>query len=178
MMASLDLAWEEYGPALKNFIRRRVSDEALVEDILQDVFVKAQSRLDSLRDKAKLKPWIYQNCRHTIIDHYRRKKIVTEQPDTLFVETQIEEERFRDDLNSCVRKLTENLPAKFGQALFLTAYDGLTQKEMSEHLGISVSGAKSRVQRARERLKSELLDCCNLEFDTFGKIIDYTPKER
>lgn len=177
-MISLDNLWQEYCPALKYFICRRVSDEALVEDIFQDVVVKVQSRLEGLRDPARLKSWIYQICRYTIIDYYRRHKIKIESPDNLTTETKIEEEQFQRALDSCIQEMVEKLPDNYRQAVMLTAYEGLTQKEMGEHLGISVSGAKSRVQRARERLKTELLDCCQIELDTFGKIIDYIPKDR
>lgn len=175
-MTNLKSVWQEYSQALKYLIRRHVSDETLVEDILQDVLVKVQSRVHSLRDSDRLKSWIYQICRNTIIDYYRRQKNVSESPDNLIVETQAEEEQFRQGLDSCMQEMIEKLPAKYRQAVILTAYEGLTQKEMSNRLGLSHSGAKSRVQRARERLKNELLDCCHLEFDTFGKIIDYTPK--
>lgn len=177
-MTILDDALLEYGPALKYFIRRRVSDETAAEDILQDVLLKVQSRLGSLRDPASLKSWIYQICRYTIIDHYRRKKFPVEPPDNLIVETSIEEEQFRHDLDTCVQEMVEKLPSKYRQAMIMNAYEGLTQKEMSQQLGISISGAKSRVQRARERLKTDLLNCCHIEFDSFGKIIHYTPREK
>lgn len=177
-MTSLNNLWQEYGPALKYFICRRVSDEGLVEDIFQDVMVKVQSRLDDLRDPTRLKSWIYQICRYTIIDHYRRRKITAESPDNLVTATEMEEAQFRRALDFCIQEMVEKLPFKYRQAVMLTTYEGLTQKEMGEHLGLSVSGAKSRVQRAREKLKTELLDCCQIELDRFGKIIDYTPKIR
>jgi RNA polymerase sigma-70 factor, ECF subfamily len=43
-------------------------------------------------------------------------------------------------------------------------------------LGISLSGAKSRVQRARKKLKELLLECCHFEFDRYGTVFDYHPK--
>ena len=88
----------------------------------------------------------------------------------------MEENRFRQDLDACIQEMIANLPSTCRQALMLTTYEGLTQKELSAHLNISVSGAKSRVQRARKRLKAQLLSCCQLELDSFGKIIDYTPR--
>jgi RNA polymerase sigma factor (sigma-70 family) len=85
-MTSLNNLWQEYGPALKYFICRRVSDEGLVEEIFQDVVVKVQSRLDDLRDPTRLRSWIYQICRYTIIDHYRHQKITAESPDNLVLD--------------------------------------------------------------------------------------------
>jgi RNA polymerase sigma-70 factor (ECF subfamily) len=74
--------------------------------------------------------------------------------------------------------MVERLPGKYRQAVILTTYQGLTQKEMGKKLGLSLSGAKSRAQRAREKLKDMLMECCDFELDRFGKIIDYEPKDR
>jgi RNA polymerase sigma-70 factor, ECF subfamily len=68
------------------------------------------------------------------------------------------------------------LPDQDRQALILTEYQGLTQKEFGERQGLSFSGAKSRVQRAREKLKQELLACCHFELDRRGHILDYQPR--
>jgi RNA polymerase sigma-70 factor (ECF subfamily) len=65
------------------------------------------------------------------------------------------------------------LPRKYRQALELTEMQGFSQTELAARLNISVSGAKSRVQRAREKLKEALLDCCHFEFDRYGRVIDY-----
>jgi RNA polymerase sigma-70 factor (ECF subfamily) len=67
------------------------------------------------------------------------------------------------------------LPGPYREALLLTEYAGLTQQELAVRAGISLSGAKSRVQRGRERLKQLLLDCCHVELDRRGGIIDYRP---
>jgi RNA polymerase sigma-70 factor, ECF subfamily len=69
--------------------------------------------------------------------------------------------------------MVNELPEPYRQALLLTEYQGLNQKQMAERLGISVSGAKSRVQRAREKLRDMLLNCCHFEFDRRGRIVDY-----
>jgi RNA polymerase sigma-70 factor, ECF subfamily len=49
----------------------------------------------------------------------------------------------------------------------------LSQQHLAEREGISLSGAKSRVQRAREKLRQLLLECCHFELDRLGRIIDY-----
>jgi RNA polymerase sigma-70 factor (ECF subfamily) len=80
------------------------------------------------------------------------------------------------ELLPCVQAMVLALPEQDRQALILTEYQGLTQKELGEHLGLSFSGAKSRVQRAREKLKQELLACCHFELDRCGHILDYQPR--
>jgi RNA polymerase sigma-70 factor (ECF subfamily) len=80
------------------------------------------------------------------------------------------------ELSPCVRTMVTSLPTQDRQALILTEYQGLTQKDLAERLGLSFSGAKSRVQRARAKLKQQLLECCHFELDRRGHVIDYQPR--
>jgi RNA polymerase sigma-70 factor (ECF subfamily) len=74
--------------------------------------------------------------------------------------------------------MIRTLPEPYRDALVLTEFEGLTQKEMAARLGISLSGAKSRVQRGREQLKRMLLARCEFEFDRLGRIIDCKPRRK
>lgn len=65
------------------------------------------------------------------------------------------------------------LPEKYRKAVRLADLEGMTQAQLADHLGLSLSGAKSRVQRGREQLKALLTECCKFEFDCRGQIIDY-----
>ena len=71
----------------------------------------------------------------------------------------------RGELSRCLAPLIERLPGSYRQALVLTEVEGLTQADAASRLGLSVSGMKTRVQRARGRLKDLLLDCCHVELD-------------
>ena len=74
-----------------------------------------------------------------------------------------------------VNLLIDDLPSAYREALTLTEIDGLTQAEMGRRLGLSLSGAKSRVQRGRAIVRDQLLDCCHVELDRRRHIIDYEP---
>jgi RNA polymerase sigma-70 factor (ECF subfamily) len=80
------------------------------------------------------------------------------------------------ELFPSVRAMVNSLPELDQPALILTSYQGLTQKELSARLDLSFSGAKSRVQRAREKLKQLLLDCCHFAFDRLGRVMDDQPR--
>jgi RNA polymerase sigma-70 factor (ECF subfamily) len=118
-----------------------------------------------------LQAWIYQITRNTIIDYYRRQKITVELPETL--EETADEAETSDLAVCCLKPMINSLPEKYRQALLLTEFEGLSQKAMAESLGISFSGAKSRVQRARQQIKEKLLGCCHFEFDRLGHVVDY-----
>jgi RNA polymerase sigma-70 factor (ECF subfamily) len=70
----------------------------------------------------------------------------------------------------------DELEPPYREALLLTEWQGVSQHEMAARLGLSPSGAKSRVQRARRRLKALLLDCCALELDRRGTVLDVVPR--
>jgi len=174
-MTTTEWVWEAFHTPLQQFIRRRVSDEATAEDVLQDVFLKIHQHVETLRDVKKLESWIYQITRNAIIDSYRSSRPTTplEAAEVLDLPEELPDNDVVSELLPCVRAMVRSLPELDRQALVLTEYQGLTQKELSERLGLSFSGAKSRVQRAREKLKQQLLECCHFELDRRGHIIDY-----
>src|SRR5215469_331577 len=170
--------WEEFHTPLQQFIRRRISDEETAEDVLQDVFLKIHQHMDALKDVRKLESWIYQITRNVIIDAYRsrRQEATLESAEALDLPEELPDDDIVSELLPSVRAMVRNLPELDRQALVLTEYQGLTQKELAERLGLSLSGAKSRVQRAREKLKQQLLECCHFELDRRGHIIDFQPR--
>jgi RNA polymerase sigma-70 factor (ECF subfamily) len=176
IQADTEVIWQELSQALRAFIKRRVSNEGDVEDILQDVFYKIHRNINGLKDENRLRGWVYQISRNAIIDYYRRQNILVEiselLPDELLPEPSVGQE-----IAACLRPLVNHLPDKYKQAIMLTEFNGLTQKEMGERLGLSLSGAKSRVQRGRQELKAMLLACCDFEFDQMGHILAYQPRQ-
>ena len=126
----------------------------------------------------KISGWLFLIARNTVIDHFRttgkKAKLTEELPHDL--EVQLEEDmpalENPEALRDAFRRLLFALPEPHREALVLTEYEGLTQKQLADRLGISLSGAKSRVQRAREKLKDALLECCALEFDRRGNVIE------
>jgi len=170
---NLDVLWNQYCSRLLAFIRRRVSDDSEAEDILQEVFIRIHRNLCCSTEWNKPESWIYQITRNLIIDHYRRRRESIEIPENLPSEEDIPEDDIESGLALSLKETIDVLPEPYRQALILTEYQGLSQKELAELLGISHSGAKSRVQRAREKLRDLLLTCCHFELDRRGRVIDY-----
>ncbi len=177
MSLTTEHVWEAFYTPLHGFIRKRVSDEAATDDLLQDIFLKIHLHIDELQDVKKLEGWIYQITRNAIIDFYRSVRYTTslDAPEALDIPADLPDDDIVSELFPCVQAMVKNLPEQDRQALVLTEYHGLTQKEYGERLGLSLSGAKSRVQRAREKLKQQLLACCHFELDQRGHIINYHP---
>jgi RNA polymerase sigma-70 factor, ECF subfamily len=181
-MATRTDVWEGMLAALRRYMRRRVRDEHLVDDLAQDVLLKAQKGLATAPTDDKLAAWMFQIARNTVIDFYRSRRSDAAahrapEPveDVLSPEAETEA---ASALTGCLRPMIQRLPEPYREALELTEYEGLTQQALAERLGISISGAKSRVQRGREKLKGMLLDCCRIEHRTGRGVVDVERTER
>jgi RNA polymerase sigma-70 factor, ECF subfamily len=150
MNTTTERVWETFHAPLEQFIRHRVSDDATAEDLLQDVFLKIHQHVETLRDVKKLESWIYKLTRNAIIDYYRSIKPTTSLvvPEALLLPEELPDEDVVSELFPSVRAMVMSLPAQDRQALILTEYQGLTQKELADRLGLSLSGAKSRVRNS------------------------------
>jgi RNA polymerase sigma-70 factor (ECF subfamily) len=172
MAERIEQLWLEYHTGLLNFIKSRVINESVAEDILQEVFIRTQTRIDTLRDENKIASWLYQITRNAIVDHFRAHKSMEVLPETLKTPVEDPTEKARREIEGCLEPMIENLPPKYRQAIILSELEGLPQKEVASIQGLSLSGAKSRIQRGRAMLKDMLLDCCHFEYDNRGKVVD------
>jgi len=168
--------WEAYHSNLYSFIRHRVTNKEITEDILQDIFVNVHKKINTLKDNTKLESWLYQIARNSIVDYYRAKKPDQELPDWI-AQPEIEyEEQIRKDLSGCLASMVSQLPTKYRQAVYMSEIEGKPQKLVAEKEGISLSGAKSRVQRGRDLLKTIFSDCCEIEINAKNQLVDYEKK--
>jgi RNA polymerase sigma-70 factor (ECF subfamily) len=173
--------WAETRARLRRFVLARVGDPELADDITQDVILRsiAAGALDQVEN---VPAWLYRSARNAVIDHYRTRR---SHHDDSFLE-RWPEPATQDDLpNDATRELARCLQPMMGamspaarDALTRVDLEGQTHQQAADQLGISVSGMKSRVQRARRQLKEQLTSCCRVHTDTTGAIADYSPQAR
>ena len=166
-------AWQAHRAELVRFVEARVRDRATAEDIVQDVLLRAYGRADTLREPGSLQAWLYRITRNAIVDHYRARRPAEELPDDLPAGEDEPGPDARAALARCLRPMIGQLPEHYRDAVQLAELQGLSQQETAERLGLSLSGAKSRVQRARSRLHEMLRACCRIELDSRGNPMDY-----
>jgi RNA polymerase sigma-70 factor (ECF subfamily) len=170
---TLDGIYDAFHADLRRFVLARVSDPVAADDVLQNVYLRIHTHIGSVRDCSRLQAWVYQIARNAIVDYYRARRTAAELPESMALPDVSCESDAECELMASLATMVGELPDKYRQALTLTLYDGLTQRELAERLGISLSGAKSRVQRARDKLKDSLLTCCHFAFDRYGAVLDY-----
>ncbi|WP_342662886.1 RNA polymerase sigma factor SigZ [Ferrimonas futtsuensis] len=153
----------------------RLPDPDAVDDTLQEIFLKAHSKQHQLREQQSLGAWLYRIAHNAIMDHYRRHPdwapLDQEPPAPEADQAEIAHQ----ELAQCLRPLINELPEKYGLPLTLADLEGKSQQQVAEQLGLSLSGAKSRVQRGREKLRQKILACCALETGPDG-VQAYAPK--
>jgi RNA polymerase sigma-70 factor, ECF subfamily len=169
---TLESLWNEMHIHLRRFIGSRIADIDDADDILQEVFLRVHSNLDTIRDLNKVESWIYQIARNSIIDYYRGRHVLVELPE-IPIKEEFSETGATESMAPFIQEVVQALPEPYRQALILTEYQGLSQVELADRLGISVSGAKSRVQRARQKARNIMLACCHYDFDVRGSICCY-----
>ncbi|MEP2240473.1 MAG: sigma-70 family RNA polymerase sigma factor [Maribacter sp.] len=169
--------WLDLNDELYHFILGKVKDEQQAKDLHQDVFLKIQTKIHQLQHKSKLTSWVYQITRNKIIDHFRKQQ----NPTVDVVDFDMPEEEAHDfdysKLTNCINQKIGELSAQHKEAIVLTTFQEYSQKELAKHLNISYSGTKSRVQKAREILKVQLLSCPNVASDPSGKLLDFENNE-
>jgi len=183
--------WQEVHRRLRTFIARRVANEAEVEDILQEVFLRLHRRLDSLKDPRRLVSWVFQITRHAIADFYRAPEPKREVPAGLAADMEAahpataqpltglsaDSGQLHEELAACMRPMIEQLSTQYREAVTLVELEGLTQQAAAKRLGLSVSGMKSRVQRGRQQLKRLLDECCVIHLDRRRRVAEYAVRD-
>ena len=169
--------WVKYHERLSRFIAGKVP-ENVVEDILQEVFIKIHKQLSSLKKTPKVESWIYQITRNTVIDYYRSKKNLVDMPDWVKHIQFDEHESTRQELALCLEPMIQQLPETYRNTIYLSEIAGKTHKEIAALEGISLSGSKSRVQRGRQLLKDMLNECCQIEMNQKNELVSFEKKDK
>jgi RNA polymerase sigma-70 factor (ECF subfamily) len=164
--------WREHRARLRAYVARRVRDADAVDDIVQDIFLKAQTGLRALRAEGRVAAWLYRVAANAIADHFRAQRPMQELPADLAA-PEVERD-CTAELARCIAPFVADLPETYRTALRLSEIDGLPQREVAVRLGLSLSGAKSRVQRGRRLLRERFRECCEIE--AAGGGLDCAPR--
>ncbi|MBC7976322.1 MAG: sigma-70 family RNA polymerase sigma factor, partial [Myxococcales bacterium] len=151
-----------------------------VDDVLQDVFVRAQRGFAGLRDEERFTSWLFQIARSSLAEHQRARarhpQTPEPEPPEVVTEPADDDREAARSLACCVSIFVARLASPYREAVTLVELQGLTVREAAEMIGTSVPAMKSRVQRGRAQLRQLFEDCCDIALDARGKVIDYAPR--
>ena len=167
-MNMTETIYEEHRLELINFINQKIGNFSDAEDLLHDTFKKMIVNAETL-DESRVRSWLFHVARNAIVDYYRKKKSFVELSDLLEDESYTEPER--DGLKRCIQGMMLELPEADRLALIESDLERIPQKEIAARLNISHTAVKSRIQRSRKRLHEMVNDCCVIERDSLGRVM-------
>lgn len=175
----LSAIYTEFHKVLLGFIKSKVNNNEDAEDIVQNVFIKVAGSVVDLNRKEKLQSWIYTIARNSIIDYYRthsnKKNLVIEDD----IAESFTDEEYIDTtkgLDCCLIDMVNQLPVEYRDIIIDVEMNGLKQKDLAGKYNLAYPSIRSRVQRGREKLKQLLLECCSIQWDSRGNILDVQSK--
>ena len=169
----------QFHKVLYNYIAVRVNNSDDAADILQEVFIKISAKLNSLADGGKLKSWIFAIARNAIIDYYRKNANSKRTDITDKIINEVKSENDEDatkGLDRCLKGFIQQLPEEYRNIIIDSEIKGIKQKDLAAKYNLAYPSVRSRVQRGRIRLKEMLLNCCKIEADSRGNILEATSK--
>jgi RNA polymerase sigma-70 factor, ECF subfamily len=158
------------GPIRSRLARTLPADK--VDDALQEVFVRVQTRIDDVRDPSRLPAWVWSIARNVATDTHRQR--THEAFEDVHSDQPIAHDDPTETVASWLPTFVDALPEPYAQAVRLVDLEGLSQQDLATRLQISPSGARSRVQRGRALLKARLLECCHVALEG-GDVVDVRP---
>ena len=167
MMDTQDI-WKLHADDIKYFIFSKVKDEVVAEDLVQETFIKVHTKLNTLKDKDKLKSWLFSIARYTVMDYFRSKKIVYETTDEDFI---FEEQKLEHTEADCLHGIIKSLPQKYRDPLFLSDVKGLKQQQIADQLHLPLPTIKSQIQRGRKLIAQGFVDCCDFVINDEGFLV-------
>ena len=178
--------WRDLIDAVDRFVSKRVPS-ADVEDVVQDIFLRANRGLNRLREQQRADAWILAIARKAIADFYRKRgrdlfAISGEAPLDAVDESTMPSENLalyrgehdvHEEVLSWLRPMADELAEPYHTALIKADFENVPQRQLARDLGLSESGLKSRVQRARKLLAQVLQRCCEVEFGNQGRAVAF-----
>jgi RNA polymerase sigma-70 factor (ECF subfamily) len=172
---------------LRAFVARRVPDRVAVDDLTQEILLRAYAHIGRLRERDRLEAWAYQVARNVIADYWRERASARELPfedelgERLAAAPELHDDdgdadQLRGAIAACLAPMVERLAEPYQEAIRLTDLGGHTQQRAAAKLGLSVPGMKARVQRGRAQLGELLRSCCRIELDPRGTITELERK--
>ncbi|MBT1703169.1 sigma-70 family RNA polymerase sigma factor [Chryseosolibacter indicus] len=164
--------------AIHDYTWKLTGSKEKTDEITQEVFIKVHQSLHTLNDDKKILSWLKKIIYNTLIDHYRAENRfqIAELSDLMQPDDSADEEGF-SDVVQCIEALIELMPPEERSLLMAIEVQGVSQTEYAQQHNLPISTVKSRIQRAREKLRTKITSNCFLLTDRYGNIMDYRKPE-
>lgn len=161
-------AWRAHAGELRGYLAHRLAEREAAEDLVQEVFLRAMRQRQGFCQLDNPRAWLFQVARNALADRLRLGRPEIALPDDLA--DAVEECAPVDALADCLDTVLAALPAEDAEILRRCDIDGMKQRDFAADRGLSLTAAKSRLLRARLRLREQLVTLCGVRFDAAGRV--------
>ncbi|WP_448508166.1 sigma-70 family RNA polymerase sigma factor [Immundisolibacter sp.] len=167
-------AWRAHGTELAGFLARQIADRHLAQDLLQEVFLRAVRQGQGFCAIRQPRAWLFQVARNALIDHARTTRRWVPLPEDLTAPAPVAREPV-DELDVCIGQALERLTPADRAILVACDLQGQTVRVYAQAAGLGLPAAKSRLLRARQRLREALMAECEVQLDEAGRVCCHRP---
>jgi RNA polymerase sigma-70 factor (ECF subfamily) len=171
--ACVAAAWRAHEGELRRYLRHRPPEVATADDMLQDVFLKAMRQGQGFCTLDDPRAWLFQVARNALADRARAARPVEPLPEELDpaqLAAPEAEPTPIDALAECVTRVLGELAVEDASVLRACDLEGRTQRDFAQAQSLSLPAVKSRLLRARRRLRERLIRSCQVPFDIDGSV--------
>lgn len=176
--ACVAAAWQAHEAEPRGYLRHQGLDAHAADDLLQDVFVKAMRQGQRFCSLDQPRARLFQVARNALVDRVRvSKPHVPLDEGGLGVEAPLPDPLAAvDALAGCVARVLGELSREDAAILRACDLDGQTQRDCAERNGLSLPATKSRLLRARQRMRDRISTACQVRFDNDGSVSGHVPR--
>ncbi|MEO5692415.1 MAG: sigma-70 family RNA polymerase sigma factor [Usitatibacter sp.] len=176
--ACIAAAWQAHHAELLGYLTHRLSDAAIADDMLHDVFVKAMRQGQGFCVLDNPRAWLFQVARNALVDRTRAAHPAEPLPDGAdeLAAPEPQTPAPVDDLANCVSRCLGELTDEDAAILRACDLDGQTTRAFADTHELTLAAAKSRLLRARQRLRAQLITVCQVRFGDNGNVDGHLPR--
>jgi RNA polymerase sigma-70 factor (ECF subfamily) len=157
--AGFDYLVQKYHRPILHFLFRMVHNQAIAEEMTQEVFLRVYRSRESYRAEAKFTTWLYRIATNLAVNHARdHRHERAAQTVYLDVPDQAEERMLREERMRAIREHVKALPERQRMAVLMHKYQEMDYREIGTVLKLSESATKSLLFRAYQTLRDKLKD--------------------
>jgi RNA polymerase sigma-70 factor (ECF subfamily) len=171
------IAWEAHEGELRSYLRHRLADADAADDVLQDLFVKAMRQGQGFCTLDNPRAWLFQVARNVLVDRARMSRPLEPLSDELAA-PEPEGVAPVDGLAECLASCMSGLGPEDAEILRSCDLEGQTTRAFAASRDLTLAAAKSRLLRARQRLRAELTSRCQVRFDADGRVDSHARTNR
>ena len=172
-------AWETNEEPLRYWLAHQLAESELATDVLHDIFLKAVSQGMAFCEIDNPKAWLFQVARNHLVDLYRKDKYffrLADSEQSGLVSEETDDKAVVDDLTQCLPRVLSELSDDDCDIIRRCDIQGLSLQQYATENQLTLPATKSRIQRARKRLREQMISKCQVKTDDSGAVCWFIPR--